>query len=175
MSIFMTLADPDSAGHQKPTGFYHTNVIPESDIPQNAIEITAAQFDELTSNRSSRRWKDGQVVEYAAPVDQDAAIAARQTALNKELGAYIYGIYDAGTQASMQAIWSQDTTPAAVKSDIEAVWAWIALIMTYYYQCKSEIAALTDADVVAAYTWDFSQFDASCPAVTLQGIFEAIY
>jgi hypothetical protein len=172
MAIYMTIGAPDEFGYCIPSGYYHSQLC--QDILSGAIEITREQFEELTNNRQTRRWLDGQVSEYAAPVDCSAAISERQSEMNRDLHAYIYGVYDQGTQASMQALFSKANTPAAIKTDIESVWAWIASIMTYYYQCKSEIAALTDADAVAAYTWDFSRFDATLPAVTLQGIFAAI-
>lgn len=106
--------------------------------------------------------------------DLPAMIAKKLGTLNSELSAYIYGVYDAGTQASMQALYIGAGTPAEVKTDIESVWAWIASIMTYYYSRKSEIAAATDVRRVAESVWDFTRFDATRPDVTLQGIFEAI-
>ena len=156
-----------------PTAFYDADLHAVEAIPEAAVEISDADWQSYLSGQYYRD-AEGQCVARTIVVDLPSEIANRQAVLNRELGAYIYGVYDAGTQASMQALWSQAATPAAVKTDIESVWAWIASIMTYYYQCKSEIAALTDADAVAAYTWDFSRFDATLPAVTLQGIFAAI-
>lgn len=85
--------------------------------------------------------------------------------INQEVNAYICLHYDMGTQASMQAIYIMDTTPAEVKTALLTVWAWVTSVLSYYYSKKSEIQTSLDPGAV---TWDFSQFDATDPVVSLQ-------
>ncbi len=162
-------------GDGRPTAFYSDDIHGQigSDgclIPSDAAEITDADWQLYLSGKYYRD-ADGLCTEILTEVLLTDVIADRLMVLKSEVCLYIYGVYDAGTQASMQALWSQDATSAAVKTDIEAVWAWIASIMAYYYQCKSAIGALVDVESVEAYGWDFTQFDATCPDVTLQAIF----
>jgi hypothetical protein len=100
------------------------------------------------------------------PTDDDVrtAIAAQ---LNADVGAYIYGYYDAGTQQTLQALVTMDTVPQAVKDDILTIWPWIQSALAYYYGKKAEILAALDPKAI---TWNFTDFDATKPAVTLAGI-----
>ena len=154
-----------------PAGFYSEDVY--QTIPENAVQISDQDWQRYLTG-GYYRDSDGVCTQIAVEVVLADLIAARQGSLNSDLNAYIYEVYDAGTQASMQALYSRSTTSETIKAQIEAVWEWIASIVSYYYQCKSRIGALTDAASVAAYTWDFAQFDATCPDVTLQAIFESL-
>jgi hypothetical protein len=104
------------------------------------------------------------------PTDDDirAAIARR---LNAEVGAYIYGQYDAGTQQTLQALVTMDTVPQPVKEDILTIWPWIQSALAYYYTKKAEVMGAADPKAV---TWDFTQFYATKPDVTLPGIMAAL-
>jgi hypothetical protein len=51
-----------------PKGFY-SDELHGDNIPPEAIEITDEQWFELINNQGMRRFIDGQVVEYTAPVE----------------------------------------------------------------------------------------------------------
>jgi hypothetical protein len=85
--------------------------------------------------------------------------------LNQDVQTYIYTKYDIGTQASLQAIYTQPTTPQAVKDQFDLLFAWIASVMQYYYQKK---ALIRDNEDWESVTWDFTTFDATDPNVSLE-------
>jgi len=87
--------------------------------------------------------------------------------INTEVNAYICSHYDMGTQASFQAVYVMDGTPLEVKTALLGVWAWVQSVLGYYYTKKAEIAAAGEPETV---TWDFSQFDATDPQVSLQSL-----
>ncbi len=87
--------------------------------------------------------------------------------LNSDVNTYIHGYYDAGTQQTFQALIAMDSVPQAVKDDIWLIWPWIQSALAYYYGKKAEVLSAEDPKTV---TWDFSQFDATKPDVTLAGI-----
>jgi hypothetical protein len=81
--------------------------------------------------------------------------------MNKDVQNYIYSKYDQGTQASLQALHSDSSSPPELKQAIESMWAWIRSVMQYYYQRKAEILS---GQVVK---WDFTQFDSTDPGISL--------
>jgi len=87
--------------------------------------------------------------------------------LTTEVNVYINAHYDQGSQASYQALFSLPTTPQAVKDEILPIWPWIQAVMAYYYGKKAEIR---DGEEWQDVTWDFSQFDASDPHVSLEDL-----
>jgi len=89
--------------------------------------------------------------------------------LNAAQTAYIADHYDQGTQASFTALFVLPTTPQAVKDALLPVWTWIQSVTTYYYGKKVAIRNGEDWDSV---TWDFTQFDASDPHVSLEALME---
>lgn len=87
--------------------------------------------------------------------------------LNENVGAYIYGHYDAGTQQTLQAMVAMDDIPEGVKVEIKSIFPWIQSCLGYYYAKKTAILASDTPELVI---WDFSELDSSKPAVTLPGI-----
>ena len=85
--------------------------------------------------------------------------------LNQAVQVYIYTKYDIGTQASLQAIDTRPTTPQVVRDQLNLLFEWIAGVMNYYYGKKDDIIAATDYNSI---TWDFSQFDATDPNISLK-------
>ena len=85
--------------------------------------------------------------------------------LKQDVNAYIISHYDMGTQASFQAMYSMETTPAEIKTTLLSVWAWVQSVLAYYYTKKAEIEA---AECPGTVTWNFSQFDATDHGVSLQ-------
>lgn len=134
-------------------------------VPYGIEEITVGEGEEaIQQYRCQHLLLDHQ------PTDDDVrtAIAAQ---LNAEVGAYVYAHYDAGTQGTLQALMTMDTVPQAVKDDILTIWPWIQSALAYYYEKKAEILSADDPKII---TWDFAQFDASKPNVTLAGIMAAL-
>jgi hypothetical protein len=87
--------------------------------------------------------------------------------LTTEVNTYINAHYDQGSQASFQVLYTLDATPQAVKDDILPLWPWIQAVMAYYYGKK---AAIRDGEAYADVTWNFTQFDATDPGVSLESI-----
>jgi len=85
--------------------------------------------------------------------------------INADVNTYICTHYDLGTQASLQSIYVMDGTPAEVKTTLLGVWSWIGSMLVYYYAKKTEI---TESETPETVTWDFTQFDATDPEVSLQ-------
>jgi hypothetical protein len=81
--------------------------------------------------------------------------------MNKDVQNYIYSKYDQGTQASLQALHSDSSSPPELKQAIESMWAWIRSVMQYYYQRKAEILS---GQIVK---WNFAQFDTTDPGISL--------
>ena len=85
--------------------------------------------------------------------------------LTAEVNVYINAHYDQGSQASYQALFSLPTTPQRIKDGILPIWTWIQAVMAYYYGKKADIR---DGNNYADVAWDFSQFDASDPDISLE-------
>lgn len=52
-----------------PLGFYSTEVHGDA-IPENAADLTEEQWLEFIENQGARQWRNGQVVEYSPPVNE---------------------------------------------------------------------------------------------------------
>ena len=90
------------------------------------------------------------------------------TELNQDVSLYICGHYDMGTQNSIQAIYTNPETSETAKTLIDSMFAWIRdECLTYYYDIKAELFASDEPEMV---TWDFSQFDATKPDVSLSSL-----
>jgi len=98
------------------------------------------------------------------PVDPKP-VSSYLSEISWDVNTYIVSHYDMGTQASFQAMYSIDTTPAEVKTTLLTVWGWVQSVLSYYFTKKAEIEAAEDPGAV---TWDFAQFDATDPGVSLQ-------
>lgn len=88
-------------------------------------------------------------------------------ALNQDIGAYVYGHYDPGTQQTFQAMLAMDDIPEETKTAIKTVFPWVHSCLGYYYTKKAEILASNTPELIV---WDFSQFDATKPEVSLSSI-----
>jgi hypothetical protein len=130
------------------SGIIDLSIQPEQ-IQDSIEEVTLTPEENLT-------------VKYASPV-----IVHRLNKINSEVNTYINSHYDQGTQSSFNGIYAKRDTSDTVKDDLDLVWGWIASVMGYYYGKKNDILTLEAFDEV---TWDFSQFDATKPDVTLAGI-----
>ena len=130
-------------------------------VPFCIDQMTVGEGEEAVSQYKSREMF---VEKYPSLSDRRALIA---TALNKDVGAYIYGHYDAGTQQSFQAMIAMDDVPEETKSAIKSIFPWIQDCLGYYYGKKAEVWASSTPELVV---WDFSQFDTTKPDVSLSSI-----
>jgi hypothetical protein len=87
--------------------------------------------------------------------------------LNQDVGAYVYDHYDPGTQQTFQAMLAIDEIPEETKTAIKTVFPWVQSCLGYYYTKKTEILESNTPELV---TWDFSQFNATKPDVSLGSI-----
>jgi len=108
-----------------------------------------------------KKWEaDGGVPE---PIDTKP-LSSCLSGLKQDVNTYIVSRYDMGTQASFQAMYSIETTPAEIKTTLLSVWAWVQSVLREYYTKRAEISASKAPHLV---TWDFSQFDVTDPRVAL--------
>ena len=89
--------------------------------------------------------------------------------LNQDLRDYLYGKYDIGTQMSLKETKDRDDTPAEIKASLDGLYLWILSVMGYYYTKKAAIRDAVD-DSWQTETWDFSQFDATDPKISLEAL-----
>lgn len=96
--------------------------------------------------------------------------AARIAKMKREVKAYIYRKYDDGTQSSLNALFVEGVASGYANrvATIKTVLEWVKTVLTHYYTQKATILAMTTAQDAEAVTWNFTQFDATDPAVTLQ-------
>ncbi|PKN23183.1 MAG: hypothetical protein CVU64_24175 [Deltaproteobacteria bacterium HGW-Deltaproteobacteria-21] len=144
------------------------------DLIAQYLPLHAAERDRVNSTIPPTPYSIWDADAGAWVVDLARATAHRQTELKTALRQYIYSHYDAGTQATMQALYVRDDTPVVVKDKLSAVWSWISMVLTFYYQTKEAIGNLPDAEAIISHAWDFAQFDALRPDVTLQGIYSGL-
>jgi hypothetical protein len=103
---------------------------------------------------------ENETIKKASPVIQHVLIK-----LNQDVSAYICNHYDIGTQNSLQAVYTNPDTTEANKTLIDNMFAWIKSCLAYYYTQKT---AIITSDKPSTVTWDFSQFDASDPDISLE-------
>ena len=134
-------------------------------IPYGIEEVTVGEEPDAVQQYRYQHLLTGH-----RPSDDDikAEIAGQ---LCVDVNAYINTHYDPGTQQTLQALMIMDTVPQGVKDNIVTIWPWIQSALGYYYGKKAEVLGVEDPKLV---TWDFSQFDATKPAVTLAGIMTAL-
>jgi len=80
--------------------------------------------------------------------------------LEIDLHQLINKYFDAGTQASLLAIFVDPDTPEAVRTRLFAVRDWTDSVLDYYYEKKEEIQIAEDPSSVG---WDFFPFDDTVP------------
>ena len=134
-------------------------------IPFCVEEITVGEGSEAVQQYSART-----VLYPHAPSLDDRKLSIA-TELNKDVGEYVYGYYDAGTQQTFQALLSMDAVPEAIKTAIKSIFPWIQSCLGYYYGKKTEILASEQPELIA---WDFAQFDAIKPDVSLSAIMDGM-
>lgn len=119
----------------------------------------------------------GDVVDVLDQASKDAVDAADlpsvQAAKARELSDagnnYIDQHYDSGAKTSLLASWIEGNQKGYVNraAMVQSVWSWAQQVLNYYAGKMQEIFTATSLADVAAVTWDFSQFDASDPALVI--------
>ena len=113
---------------------------------------------------TSYTWNGTEFIAPPGPVPPTKEELLQQ--INQAVNQYIFQYYDAGTQISFNSIYVHPATEQEAKTALESVWAWISSIMQYYYTQKAQI----ESSVITSATWDFTQFDATKPPVTLASL-----
>lgn len=109
----------------------------------------------------------------AKDVVDAAALPAVQAAKARELSDvgnfYIDQHYDSGAKTSLLASWIEGNQKGYANraAMVQSVWEWAQQVLNYYAGKMQEIFTATKPSDVAAITWDFSQFDASDPALVI--------
>jgi hypothetical protein len=143
------------------------------------IEDTTQQYDPKTQYLSNTisyeiqetkvlQWKE--VINYTQLQLDGINESNRQNVLlriNQDVTTYILQHYDSGTQQSFTGIYAKRDTPDLVRDYLDPVWSWISAVLGYYYQQKSLIIDAQDPTTVI---WNFTQFDATDPQVSLQNL-----
>jgi len=136
----------------------------------NTAYCSIAEHDtEETCLEAGGKWTPEQVIQKVPFQDSHTHTGDMRTRkleeLNQAVQTYIYTKYDIGTQASLQAIYTQPGTLQAVKDQFDLLFTWIASVMNYYYTKK---ATIRDTEEWEATTWDFTTFNATDPDVSLE-------
>ena len=121
--------------------------------------------DDLTDDE--RAIIDAAVAAYDPLPIAKAALTARLHDMCEE---YIYAHYDNARQASLNALLTEAlmmSYPNRMMYIGQAL-AWIKACIAYYYTISDQIDAAASVEVVNGITWDFSQFDATDPQITLR-------
>jgi len=130
-------------------------------VPFCIEQVTVGEGEEGTQQYRARSLF---VLKNPSLAEKQALIARK---LNEDIGAYIYGYYDAGTQQTFQAMIAMDDVPEETKTAIKAIFPWIQSCLGYYYTKKAEILASSTPELIM---WNFSQFDTTKPDVSLSSI-----
>jgi hypothetical protein len=148
-------------------------------IGEGSFEWTGSLVNGLDHNLYEIEWFDsGPIVTSKSQEEINALIIERgdmdlADQLKIDVNMYINAHYDQGYQSSFQAYYGNITKSIAEgdvpvfdyenKLDrIESVWAWINIVLEYYYTKKEQILGGDNT-----VTWDFSQFDDDDPGVKL--------
>jgi hypothetical protein len=108
------------------------------------------EFD--SSDWELREVSDAEIEAFFYDFDHDKL--DRLSALNNEVNEFIYSRYDAGTQSSFLAIY-QKSSDQSIKTTLDQVWDWSGVVMSYYYNIKSQMQGARTKGVLDAITWDF--------------------
>ena len=91
-----------------------------------------------------------------------------------QVTSYIAKHYDAGQQASLQALWIEATNKLYLnrKAQIQSVLDWVKSVLAHFYAKLDEIDAAVDSTALAAVTVNLAQFDATDPLVSVKTMTE---
>lgn len=93
------------------------------------------------------------------------------TELNRQNNSYILSHYGQGTQQKFQQLWDNPDVSQTVKDQVKLVSDWIDTVLAHYYEKKKYIRdTASTIDEIMQVQWDFSQFDASQPDISLEGL-----
>ena len=145
------------------------SMYPNADLSETAGDTELEKFTAWIA--AGHTNPDGTVIEKVPFTNSHSYTGNLNTRkleeLNTDLQTYLYTKYDVGTQISLNAIYSMETTPAPVITGLDSLFAWISGVMEYYYTKKINIR---DGEDWESVTWDFSQFDATDPNISLEAL-----
>jgi hypothetical protein len=91
--------------------------------------------------------------------------------ISLEVQTYLFAHYDANTQKSLTAMYdrAENTGKTNRAAHVGPALDWVLeTVLSYFYGKKDAIYATTTQAELDAIAWDFDQFDASDPGVTIQ-------
>jgi len=97
----------------------------------------------------------------------------RQSLLG-ELYIYLDENYNSTIMASLSLVAQMPATATEVKQDILAIANWIVSVDKYFFSTRETINNAVDTTAVINVSWDFSQFDATKPSITIKSIFDQL-
>jgi hypothetical protein len=141
--------------------------------------VDILQAPEEWYRRNARKIADGTAIDPRLEVQGwtsgDSTVFRENLlgALKSECYAYIVSRYDIGVQMSMAGKLADSRTPTPARASVEQVIDWVDSVMEYYYTTKLTIIEITDQAVLASFTWDYYQFDATDPLISMESIHNA--
>lgn len=151
-----------AAGLAKPARLAGLTTDPSGDVKAPRVVVYLA--DDCTDDEIAAVQK---TVDAHVALDGDRA--ARLAALRFACRAYIFTQYDDGTQASLNALFTEAVASGYANrvAKIRLALDWIKGCLDHYYSVKDAIGKAADP---AAVSWDFLQFDATIPEVSLRDV-----
>ena len=153
-------------------GFKLSDVHGDLSSDPDCIELTDAHYAELQAKEAN--GIAGYIVDENGFVDVielglDKTILFKQ--MEKDVQKYLYSKYDNGTQMTLQAMYSDPDSTEELKASIKTIWGWIKTVLQYYFTKRAYLDSCED---LTGFSYDFQQFDASKPDITLEGLMNAI-
>lgn len=104
------------------------------------------------------------------------AIKLRSYQLRTQVNTYISAKYDAGQQATINALWNEGNSKGLVnrKAKCQAVLDWVNSVLAVFYQRLGTVAASLDIPSALAVTMDLAPFDATVPPDSIKGIIDTV-
>jgi hypothetical protein len=105
-----------------------------------------------------------------------AAMMQKYKALDADIAAYLGKHYDNEAKQSLLASWIEGVDKKYLNriALIGSVWEWVQKSISVYKVAANAIFAATSFSELDAVTWDFSQFDASDPVVSVVTVQETL-
>lgn len=105
-----------------------------------------------------------------------AAMTQKYKALDADITTYLNKHYDNEAKQSFLASWIEGVDKKYVNRIvlIQSVWSWVQKSIGVYKGAADAIFAATSFSELDAVTWDFAQFDASDPIVSVITVQETV-
>lgn len=127
----------------------------------------------------SSEWKEdpaGSVREMTAAEKDSVLLGGKKygkiMSLKNAVSRYVETKYDPDQQITITALYAEgvDRGWAARRTLAQGVMDWVNAVLTEFYTRKNAVLAATTVAVVGAISEDFSAFNASAPATTIEAL-----